>query len=234
MHAHVAVDERTALVVAVDVGRDIVPVDLPRFVIVTHRLGRTEIALADEVEPRLPEAGAELDVRRSRAGAQLHRLGQRLLRDDLSFGVERHDHRGRFPDDVAVVAQVAVDLELAGEDGVDLPVGSLGQVLDLPVGIGVLPDYPIGRRVDDDHRIAASGEDLPARNGHARLRGAGLGEDTVGIRNIGRGDHARNQVDGTDARMRLHVRRRILDIPLFGTYRNDVLRPTERRFDTRR
>ena len=98
----------------------------------------------------------------------------------------------------------------------------------------MLPNDPIGRRVDDDHRIAPSGEDLPARNGHARLRGAGLGEDTVGIRNIGRGDHARNQIDGTDARMRLHVRRRILDIPLFGTYRNDVLRPAERRSGTRR
>ena len=58
-------------------------------------------------------------------------------------------------------------------------------------------------------------------------------QQTDHSRNKG-GDHARNQIDGTDARMRLHVRRRILDIPLFGTYRNDVLRPAERRSGTRR
>ena len=214
--------------IRIEVCRDVVPVDLAGFIIVTHRFIGAEILFADEIEVRLREARAHLHCRRSRARAQFDLFGQVRFRNDLAVRVQRYDH-GRFGK-ARRTCHARVSGKFARKDSINFPIVTLCEVFHLAVFIGDGFDYGIRRGIEDDHRIAPSGEDLAAREDHAGLGRPRLRESTECSRNVARADDVGLKVHDADARMRFVVGRGVLDIGLFGTYDHDVLRPAEGRF----
>ena len=219
MYAHVAVDDGSSRTFRIEGCRDVVPVDPACFVVVTHRFIGAEVLFADEIEVRLREARTHLHCRRSRARAQFDLFGQVRFRNDLAVRVQRYDH-SRFGE-----ARRTGHARVSGKFIV-----TLCEVFHLAVFVGDGFDYGIRRGIEDDHRIAPSGEDLAAREDHAGLGRPRLRESTECSRNVARADDVGLKVHDADARMRFVVGRGVLDIGLFGTYDHDVLRPAEGRF----